>query len=90
MKKVTVISTSLRPDATHCDLYDGSEGNCIPWDSLAEFLERILNSNHSLTASERMPIVLTGLAAFTEESKRKYREGHWEEDLQKHSMQAGA
>ena len=30
MKKVTVISTSLRPDATHCDLYDGSEGNCIP------------------------------------------------------------
>lgn len=55
MKKVTVISTSLRPDATHCDLYDGSEGNFIPWDSLAEFLERILNSNHSLTPLSGCP-----------------------------------
>ena len=25
------------PDATHCDLYDGGEGNYIPWDKLAEF-----------------------------------------------------
>ncbi len=26
------------PGATHCDLYDGGEGNYIPWDKLAEFL----------------------------------------------------
>ena len=25
------------PDASHCDLYDGGEGNYIPWDKLAEF-----------------------------------------------------
>ena len=25
------------PGATHCDLYDGGEGNYIPWDTLAEF-----------------------------------------------------
>ena len=25
------------PGATHCDLYDGGEGNYIPWDKLAEF-----------------------------------------------------
>ena len=25
------------PGATHCDLYDGGEGNFIPWDTLAEF-----------------------------------------------------
>ena len=42
MKKVTVISTGLRPDATHCDLYDGSEGNCIPCDTLAEFFGKNL------------------------------------------------
>lgn len=42
MKKVTVTSTSLRPGATHCYLYDGSEGNCIPWDSLAEFFGKNL------------------------------------------------
>ena len=42
MKKVTVFSTSLRPGATHCDLYDGSEGNFIPWDSLAEFFGKNL------------------------------------------------
>ena len=42
MKKVTVISTSLRPGATHCDLYDGSEGNFILWDSLAEFFGKNL------------------------------------------------
>lgn len=40
MKKVTVTSTSLRPGATHCDLYDGSEGNCIPWDTLAKFFKK--------------------------------------------------
>jgi len=39
MKKVTVTSTSLRPGATHCDLYDGSEGNCIPWNTLAKFFQ---------------------------------------------------
>ncbi|MDY6327719.1 MAG: hypothetical protein SPL47_10480 [Bacteroidales bacterium] len=37
MKKVIVISTSLRHGYNHCDLYDGSEDNCIPWDTLAEF-----------------------------------------------------
>ena len=42
MKKVIVISTSLRPGATHCDLYDGSEGNFIPWDTLAEFFNKNL------------------------------------------------
>ena len=42
MKKVIVISTSLRPGATHCYLYDGSEGNCIPWDTLAEFFGKNL------------------------------------------------
>ncbi len=42
MKKVTVISTSLRPGATHCDLYDGSEGNCIQRDTLAEFFGKNL------------------------------------------------
>lgn len=25
------------PGASHCDLYDGGEGNYIPWDTLAEF-----------------------------------------------------
>ena len=25
------------PGATHCDLYDGGEGNYIPWDTLVEF-----------------------------------------------------
>ena len=25
------------PGATHCDLYDGGEGNYIPWEKLAEF-----------------------------------------------------
>ena len=25
------------PGATHCDLYDGGEGNFIPWDTLADF-----------------------------------------------------
>ena len=25
------------PGATHCDLYDGGDGNYIPWDTLAEF-----------------------------------------------------
>jgi hypothetical protein len=25
------------PGASHCDLYDGGEGNYIPWDKLAEF-----------------------------------------------------
>ena len=25
------------PGATHCDLYDGGEGNYVPWDKLAEF-----------------------------------------------------
>lgn len=42
MKKVIVISTSLRPGATHCDLYDGSKGNFIPWNSLAEFFGKNL------------------------------------------------
>ena len=41
MKKVIVISTSLRPGATHCDLYDGSEGNCIQRKRWRSFLERI-------------------------------------------------
>ena len=30
------------PGATHCDLYDGGEGNYIPWDTLAEFFNRNL------------------------------------------------
>ncbi len=30
------------PDATHCDLYDGGEGNYIPWDKLAEFFSKNL------------------------------------------------
>ncbi|MBQ2573919.1 MAG: alpha/beta hydrolase, partial [Bacteroidales bacterium] len=25
------------PGASHCDLYDGGDGNYIPWDTLAEF-----------------------------------------------------
>ena len=28
------------PDATHCDLYDGGNGNFIPWDKLAEFFRK--------------------------------------------------
>lgn len=28
--------------ATHCDLYDGGEGNYIPWDTLAEFFNKNL------------------------------------------------
>ncbi len=30
------------PSATHCDLYDGGEGNYIPWDTLAEFFSNNL------------------------------------------------
>ncbi len=30
MKKATIISTNLRPDTIHRDLYDGGEGNYIP------------------------------------------------------------
>ena len=30
------------PGATHCDLYDGGEGNYIPWDTLAEFFSKNL------------------------------------------------
>ena len=30
------------PGATHCDLYDGGEGNHIPWDTLAEFFSKNL------------------------------------------------
>ena len=30
------------PGATHCDLYDGGEGNYIPWDKLAEFFTKNL------------------------------------------------
>ncbi len=30
------------PEATHCDLYDGGEGNYIPWDTLAEFFNKNL------------------------------------------------
>ena len=30
------------PGATHCDLYDGGEGNYIPWDKLAEFFVKNL------------------------------------------------
>jgi len=30
------------PGATHCDLYDGGEGNYIPWDTLAEFFNKSL------------------------------------------------
>ena len=30
------------PGATHCDLYDGGEGNYIPWDMLAEFFNKNL------------------------------------------------
>ena len=29
------------PGATHCDLYDGGEGNYIPWDKLAEFFKNL-------------------------------------------------
>ena len=28
------------PGATHCDLYDGGEGNYIPWDTLAAFFNK--------------------------------------------------
>lgn len=27
------------PNATHCDLYDGGDGNFIPWDKLQNFFE---------------------------------------------------
>lgn len=30
------------PGASHCDLYDGGEGNYIPWDTLAEFFGKNL------------------------------------------------
>lgn len=30
------------PGASHCDLYDGGEGNYIPWDKLAEFFGKNL------------------------------------------------
>ncbi len=30
------------PGATHCDLYDGGDGNYIPWDTLAEFFGKNL------------------------------------------------
>ena len=30
------------PDATHCDLYDGGEGNFIPWDKLEQFFNENL------------------------------------------------
>ena len=30
------------PGATHCDLYDGGEGNYIPWDTLTEFFNKNL------------------------------------------------
>ena len=30
------------PGATHCDLYDGGEGNYIPWDTLAAFFGKNL------------------------------------------------
>ena len=30
------------PGATHCDLYDGGEGNYIPWDTLAAFFDKNL------------------------------------------------
>ena len=30
------------PGATHCDLYDGGEGNYISWDTLAEFFSKNL------------------------------------------------
>ena len=30
------------PGATHCDLYDGGEGNFIPWDKLEEFFRNNL------------------------------------------------
>ena len=28
------------PNATHCDLYDGGEGNYIPWDKLEDFFSK--------------------------------------------------
>ena len=31
------------PGATHCDLYDGGEGNYIPWDTLSDFFKKNLN-----------------------------------------------
>ena len=30
------------PGATHCDLYDGGEGNFIPWDKLEQFFNEYL------------------------------------------------
>ena len=42
MKKVIVITTSLHPNTIHRDLYDDGERNCIPWDTLAEFLNKNL------------------------------------------------
>ena len=30
------------PDASHCDLYDGGEGNYIPWDKLEQFFNENL------------------------------------------------
>ena len=30
------------PEASHCDLYDGGEGNYIPWDKLEEFFRENL------------------------------------------------
>ena len=30
------------PDATHCDLYDGGEGNYIPWDKMEQFFNENL------------------------------------------------
>lgn len=42
MKKGIIISASLRLDNNHSGLYDGGEGNYIPWNTLAEFFKKNL------------------------------------------------
>ena len=35
------------PGATHCDLYDGGEAGYVPWDTLAEFFKKNLQTDKS-------------------------------------------
>ena len=35
------------PGATHCDLYDGGEAGYIPWDTMAEFFKKNLQTDKS-------------------------------------------
>ncbi|MGM9747846.1 MAG: cupin domain-containing protein [Candidatus Cryptobacteroides sp.] len=43
------------PGATHCDLYDGGNGNFIPWGDITSFLKSNLNAALSLTLKSEFP-----------------------------------